>query len=300
MALDFGDRNLLRNLLSDIFRYKPNKEIAIKKRLFWNGFIEILQELHKKNIIKDLTISRDDLENDLYGYDDNEKGTVYNIRFTVQSWQKLNKFARNEFDKLITEPYGKDKQLKIIQEVIINKALELENNQFRISDNDFYVDEKHIVFFEMLNELEKEGWLKLLDATYYTDSDDFKCDIKLLKDIKELKNERNEQNKQQSQEKKEVLCSQKFRFNQGVLFRDFCDGILIIKGENTQEYRLLQTAIALPVRERIDKITDNIDMNWRQLYDTAGRLNAKIKDIFKVDNFFQTDFPNKNLHRTVE
>jgi len=92
----------------------------------------------------------------------------------------------------------------------------------------------------------------------------------------------------------------KFRFNQGVLFRDFCNDILMVKGENTKEYRLLDTVVALPARERIDALTENIEMEWRQLYDTARRLNNKIKDIFKIDNFFQIDFQNKKLHRTVE
>ena len=64
-----------------------------------------------------------------------------------------------------------------------------------------------------------------------------------------------------------------------MLFRDFCNEILIVKGENTKEYRLLDTTIALPIRERIDALTENIEMEWRQLYDTARRLNNKIKDI---------------------
>src|SRR3989338_3990793 len=98
----------------------------------------------------------------------------------------------------------------------------------------------------------------------------------------------------------EPISAPRFRFNQGVLFRDFCNEVLIIKGENTQEYRLLDTTIALPVRERIDVLTENIEMEWRQLYDTARRLNDKIKYLFKIDGFFHIDFQNKKLHRTVE
>jgi hypothetical protein len=73
-----------------------------------------------------------------------------------------------------------------------------------------------------------------------------------------------------------------------------------VKGENTKEYRLLDTAIALPVGERIDLVTEYIDMEWRQLYDTARRLNDKIKGLFEIDNFFHIDFQNKKIHRTVE
>lgn len=99
---------------------------------------------------------------------------------------------------------------------------------------------------------------------------------------------------------KEPFPSPKFRFNQGVLFRDFCSEILRIEGENTQEYRLLDTAIALPIEERIDAATENLEMEWRQLYDTARRLNDKIKNTFKIDNFFCIDYQNKKMHRAVE
>ena len=154
-----------------------------------------------------------------------------------------------------------------------------------------------------MKELQKEGFLESLDDIFYIDSGDFECDIKLLKDVTELKKElaKNEKvAKQKPSPKNELTPLPEFRFNQGVLFRDFCNEILIVKGENTKEYRLLDTVIALPVGETVDALTENVDMEWRQLYDTARRLNAKIKNIFKIDNFFQIDFQNKKLHRVVE
>lgn len=263
----------------------------------------MLESFQKKKAIKDLAILKDELKNPLFGYD-SEKGTVYNINFTVRSWEKLDNFGEEEYNKIVTEPYGKEKQLKITKEVIIDKALELENTQFRIDDDDLgYPDKEHIVILEMLDELQKEGFLESLGCNFYIDTGDFECDIKLLKDLKELKAEKAKKDgskKQKTIPKNEQTQSPKFRFNQGVMFRDFCNEILIIKGENTQEYRLLDTAIALPIGERIDALTENIEMEWRQLYDTARRLNGKIKDIFKIDNFFQIDFQNKKLHRTVE
>lgn len=299
MALDYESRKLL----GDIYECKPDQQVTIQKRLYSKGFVEMLESFQKKKMIKDLSIHKDELENPLFGYD-SEKGTVYNINFAVRSWQKLDDFGGDEYNKIVTEPYGKEKQLKITKEAIIDKAIGLENIQFRIDNGDLgYPDKEHVVIFEVLDELQKENFLELLDSSFYIDTGDFECDIKLLKNLKELKAKRakkDESEKQKTAPKNEPTPSPKFRFNQGVLFRDFCNEILIVKGENTKEYRLLDTVIALPVRERIDALTENIEMEWRQLYDTARRLNGKIKDIFKIDNFFQIDFQNKKLHRTVE
>lgn len=299
MALDLESRKLL----AGIYGLKPSEKIAIKERLYSNGFMEMLEEIEEKKAIKELAILNDSFDNSIFSHSTKE-GTVYNISFTVRSWQKLNKFGSDEFKKLVTEPYGKDKQLKIVREAILNKAIRLENNEFRINDDDIgYPDQEHIAFLEVIDGLAKEGFLKTRDGTFYIDTGNFEYDIKLLKDIPELKRERAQKEKPKRQKpvlKNEPVLSPKFRFSQGVLFRDFCNEVLIRRGENTQEYRLLDTAIALPVRETIDALTENIEMEWRQLYDTARRLNDKIKDIFKVDGFFQIDFQNKKLHRTVE
>lgn len=106
--------------------------------------------------------------------------------------------------------------------------------------------------------------------------------------------------KRKSSDKQADMRTPRFRFDQGVLFRDFCDTILKIGGENTLEYRLVQTALKTPVGEKIDTLTDELEMEWRQLYDTAKRLNDKIKTAFKVDGFFQIDYQNKNVRKTIE
>lgn len=92
----------------------------------------------------------------------------------------------------------------------------------------------------------------------------------------------------------------RFRFDQGILFRDFCDTVLKIKGENTLEYRVMQTALKTPVGTEFDTLTDELEMDWRQLYDTAKRLNDKIKTTFKIDEFFQIDYQNKKIKKTIE
>ncbi|MBI4117687.1 MAG: hypothetical protein HY453_01230 [Parcubacteria group bacterium] len=106
--------------------------------------------------------------------------------------------------------------------------------------------------------------------------------------------------KRKSSDKQADTRTPMFRFNQGVLFRDFCDTILKIGGENTFEYRLIQTALRTPVGEKIDTLTDELEMDWRQLYDTAKRLNDKIKSTFKIADFFMIDYQNKNIKKTIE
>lgn len=94
--------------------------------------------------------------------------------------------------------------------------------------------------------------------------------------------------------------SVKFRFSNGVLFRDFSDEVLIFKDENEQEFRVIKTAMNLPINERIDALTDNMELTFRQLYDTARRLNEKIKTTFGRENFFETDSTNKLVRRVIE
>lgn len=102
------------------------------------------------------------------------------------------------------------------------------------------------------------------------------------------------------EDQKKKVPSGKLRFNSGVLFRDFCDRVLIIDGENTLEYRLLKFAMEHPVGKRIDQATEDLDMRGRQIYDTAGRLNDKIEKIFEIEDFFQRDSKNKHVKRTVD
>lgn len=291
MALDFESRELL----SDIYKAKPDTKVVIRKRLHSNGFLGMLGDLEKKGLIEDLVASENEFGLD--SLDTTDKGMLYNISFTVKNWQKLNEFGTKEFSNLITEPYGKDKQLQVVRAAIVKKALQLENTKFRFSKSDVSGDDKeHIVIFEAIKGLEKEKFLKLTGDTHFDiKTGDWACDIVLLKDLKEFQKQTIK-----TEPKKESVSSPKFHFNQGVLFRDFCDEVLIIKGEGSQEYSLLAIAMSLPVMERIDATTDDLELDWRRLYDTARRLNDKIKTTFKIDNFFQTDFENKKLHRAVE
>lgn len=285
-----------RELLSDIYTVKPDKEVRISKRLRRNSFLEMLNRLEKEGFIKELSVTENELANTYPKLTD--EGIVYDIIFTVKDWQKLDEFGVNEFNNLITEPYGKDKQLQIVKEVIIKKALQLENTKFRLSNNDISKsDNEHVVMFPALKNLEKEKFLKQTgDTDFQIKTGDWACDIELLKDLKGLK----AQTAKNAESKKQSVSSPKFRFNQGVLFRDCCNEVLLITGERTQEYTLLSVAMSLPIMERIDATTESVELSWRELYDTARRLNSKIKQTFKIDNFFQIDFENKYLHRAVE
>lgn len=104
----------------------------------------------------------------------------------------------------------------------------------------------------------------------------------------------------QNNRQEEAQKTPKFKFSEGVLFRDFADGVLLFKNENDQEFILIKTAMGLPINEKIDAMTEQIDLKPRQIYDTAKRLNTKIKDTFGINDFFAIDFTNKYVKRVVE
>jgi hypothetical protein len=290
MALDLESRELL----SDIYQIKPNKKVFITKRLHANGFLGMLDDLEKKGIIESLYASENEFGSDLL--ETTDKGTLYNIRFGVKDWHKLDEFGIKEFNNLITEPYGKDKQLQIVKAAIIKKSSQLENTKFRLGKSDVTGNDKdHIVIFEALKDLEKEKFLKLTGGTNFDiKTGDWACDIELLKDLNKLKGQ------PVKGRKSGPASSPKFHFNQGVLFRDFCDEVLIVRSEKSKEHTLLIVAMFQPVMTRIDAETDDVEMDWRRLYDAARRLNDKIKNVFDIENFFQLDFENKKLWRAVE
>jgi hypothetical protein len=91
-----------------------------------------------------------------------------------------------------------------------------------------------------------------------------------------------------------------FHFIKGVLFRDHDDGLLCIN-ENTIEYNLLRVAFELKIYERLDSMTEGLgDYNSEQLYKTALRVNNKILNEFKIDSFFDIDYANKHVKRSIQ
>lgn len=75
---------------------------------------------------------------------------------------------------------------------------------------------------------------------------------------------------------------------------------LQIKKENSHEFKLLQVAFDHPVMKALDVLDfENDDLSFQQIYDTARRLNKKIKQELKIENFFQFDYPNRRIMRKV-
>lgn len=77
---------------------------------------------------------------------------------------------------------------------------------------------------------------------------------------------------------------------------------IYIKKENSLEYRLLQKAFELPLKERIDVMSfeNDDDLDFQQIYDTARRINKKIENSLGIKGFFEFNYPNKYIMRTVE
>jgi hypothetical protein len=76
---------------------------------------------------------------------------------------------------------------------------------------------------------------------------------------------------------------------------------IIIKKENSHEYKLLQKAFELPVGERIDAMSfeDTDNLKFSQIYDTARNLNKKIKNTLGAEDFFKLDYSNKYITRNI-
>lgn len=105
---------------------------------------------------------------------------------------------------------------------------------------------------------------------------------------------------QQAQKEALITCTPRFHFKDGAFFRDHSPHIIIIQSEDSLEFKLLNAALLLPVGERLDGISDLLEMHGRQVPDTARALNKKIEEIFGVPSFFETDYPNKSARRLVE
>lgn len=215
------------------------------------------------------------------------------IILRIVNWDKLWNFFIEKYDH-VTDPYGKEKQMTIIREAIVKKALKQENKEISISLSELGEEDKeHINFAHTIQDLADDSFLIIKDIKLpLSGESEFK--IEITGDLSRFAEE------EKSPDQKEKTGQQKFRFSNGVLFRDSVDNTLAVKNENTQEYRLLKLALSLPIGERIDAVSDGLEMSFRQIYDTAMRLNEKINKIFGVKDFFVIDSQNKHVIRSVE
>lgn len=90
------------------------------------------------------------------------------------------------------------------------------------------------------------------------------------------------------------------KFKNGELSGGMTGNKLQIKKENSHEFKLLQVAFSEPIMKALDTLDfDADDLSFQQIYDTARRLNKKIEQGLKIENFFQLDYPNRRIMRTV-
>jgi hypothetical protein len=196
-----------------------------------------------------------------------------------------------------------NKVLALLQAIAETLEISPQGQSFQIDPKELEKSMSKVEIRQIFQKLDDDfGVIELqktpytLDAVFGEDQDVYKFTVPNADKFKKLI----DAYEAKSAEKQADMRTPKFRFDQGVLFRDFCDTVLKIGGENTLEYRLVQTALKTPVGEKIDTLTDELEMEWRQLYDTAKRLNDKIKTAFKVDEYFQIDYQNKNIRKTIE
>ena len=88
MPLDFESKELL----SEIYVVKPERNVRITKRLRSNSFFDMLRRLEKEGVIKELATPKNIAEK-LDIPKPADKGILYDILFTVNDWQKLDEFG---------------------------------------------------------------------------------------------------------------------------------------------------------------------------------------------------------------
>lgn len=216
------------------------------------------------------------------------------IVFGVANRDKLRDFCIEFYDQ-VDEPYGKEKQKRLVKEAILKKASKLENDVVIITRADLTVHEnEHINLLLTIQDLVNDGFITVenLNLPVYSNGE---VRVKLMDGWMEIE----DNNKQNLSTDTKSINTPKFRFSNNVLFRDLSDEVLRFDRENSHEFQLMRVAFEVPINERIDTILEKLDMSFRQIYDTANRVNDKIEDRFKVSGFFEIDYKNKYIKRVV-
>lgn len=261
-----------------------------------------------------IVIKKDSQNTEIFGaiYFLEAQGLIYNLRhikkkedkyskgdiiFAVSNWDALWEYYIKHYEGHVKDPFGKVKQLEIVKKVIWGKAEKLDNKQFTLTASDFKNEErKHILLIPTIEILARSGFLSI-EKFGLPPFADVEYSIKLEEKPVRKKVVKKEKIKS---EIKIIEKKPEFRFSNGVLFRDYLNNTLIIKNENSNEFQLLRLVFDNPLGERIDTMSDNIDMGFRQIYDTARRLNDKIDKTFNIKDFFDLDYKNKYIKRVVE
>lgn len=273
--------------LESFFAYRSDKNITLEAEFQNNEFKSLLKRLEGRKIIKNLEV------------DKITKTEAYKIKFDIIDWSGLESFAQYVFDDLVEDPYGVDRQLSIVYNRILEKALELDNIIFTITEADFDPYEReHIQFIKAFNMLAEKKYIFERESTYYLSDRSFLFRILLFKNLNTYRKELNKEAIKESSEEKE---RQKLTFVNGVLRGGWSKNELKIKSENSFEYQVLSAAFSEPLGKKIDCSTDYIDIDkFQKIHDTALRLNKKIENSLGIKNFFDIDYSNKNIVRTVE
>lgn len=172
----------------------------------------------------------------------------------------MHDYYSDIYENDVVDPYGPDKQIAVVKKLIIEKSERLENAKMSINGDDFEKDvRRHIYLIKTVKGLAEKKFIEIksMELPPFTDVI-FK--IKLIGDINgEQKNDKNEREDKKDEEvvkDSAVADSPKFRFSNGVLFRDFTDNVLVIKKEDSFEHQLLRFALSAPVGERIDAMSE--------------------------------------------
>ncbi|MBP8707912.1 MAG: hypothetical protein KBH94_04235 [Caldisericia bacterium] len=278
-------------ILCEILGQKAHRKINIKRKFYFGQFLDVLNELLKLKLIKNLKINDLDINSVYRLYFENvptieRKYTDFNIDFEVVNWKKLQKFIDqkfNNFNTVVTEPYGEEKQLNIVKKEIIYKARKLENDQFRISNNDFlYEGNEHIDFFKTIDRLRKEKFLKLCGGFFNIGFNAFECDIKLFKSISEIKEEYETLKMAAEGNKNKNLkqISPKLIENPPKIVWGNVEIPLPVGSKQFDVCKSLfqREKGKIVCWDEIAEEMDDLDIKWRTIYDAVRKVNKKVEE----------------------
>ena len=145
--------------------------------------------------------------------------------------------------------------------------------------------------------LKEKGAIEILDELHNPDGESAsRYTLKLAPEFEAVYAEYDSLSKQKTPSK---VNHPSFRVHQGVLYRDGCDVVEVFK-EDSHEYTALRASLVAPIGDRIDKMSELVDIEWKPLCDAARRVNEKVERRFHVKNFFSIDYKNQAIVRNVD
>ncbi len=283
--------------INRIMNQKPNFVVIFNKRIQDLETVSAIHFLEQLGLIFNFREMKEDSD-DFYKY---KKGDMV---FGVSNWDALWSYYLEQYEYGVIDPYGKEKQIRKVKEVILKKYDELENSNLILRASDFGDFRKHIYIIPALEKLEEEGFLSIEDWSFPSFAD-LECNIKLHKII-DTENE-----KEIDTSKKSDLKNEENRNDKNLLlYKDkngnyFYNNLKISIQINTIYFKVFDIIYShcdqsgFILYEDIEKkLVDNSDLEEASLVARNKRINNSISNtqgFFKYAKINEHRMENKTL-----